>query len=511
MNPKAPSEIAREALKLMANRKLPPTPSNYQDCYCEISGHPVMTAFPERNLRKIALTLSAKDAEQRELLDHLDAAIGRRSWNEVESVLVDFFRVVSLPTSGDDACETSSNDDFDTSDRSELFKKIACMIENMLPVLGNMDGIFFGELNGLMGSLRSQSSDIGSINSQLGNFSHRLLMASEEQVAIKLALLDLLRLLLENVSALLIDDRWLKGQVDALLAEVRPPLELRRLDDVKQRILGVMDNQSKVKGRSIEAQEEMREMLVDFIERLSMISESSTAFQGKIEDSAKRIEEVKTIEDLAPLLKDVIQTTREMAEETARERDALKALQSQAVATEAEIAKLQQELLRASNSARHDPLTNALNRKGLDEALVREIANMRRKETSLSVALLDIDNFKKLNDSLGHESGDAALIHLVNVVRQNLRPGDTLARYGGEEFVILMPDTVQDDGIKAMQRFQRELTKNFFLAGSAHILITFSAGVAQFAPDESGADAIKRADKAMYLAKRAGKNRVLGG
>lgn len=511
MTPKAPSEIAREALKLMAKRKLPPTPSNYQDCYCEISGHPAMTSFPERNLRKIALALSAKDAAQRELLDHLDAAIGRRSWNEVESVLVELFRVASLPFSGDDAGETQSNDDFDTSDRSELFEQIASMIENVLPALGNMDGVFPGELNGLLGSLRSPSSDIGSINSQLGNFSHRLLLASEEQVAIKLALLDLLRLLLENVSALLIDDRWLKGQVDALLTEVRPPLELRRLDDVKQRILGVMDNQSKVKGRSIEAQEEMREMLVDFIERLSMISESSTAFQGKIEDSAKRIEKVKTIEDLAPLLKEVIHTSREMAEETAKERDALKVLQSKAVATEVEIAKLQLELVRASDSARHDPLTSALNRKGLDEALVREIANMQRKETPLSIALLDVDNFKKLNDRLGHESGDVALIHLANVARQNLRPGDSLARYGGEEFVILMPDTLLNDGINSMQRFQRELTTRFFLAGSEHVLITFSAGVAQFGKEESGAEAIKRADNAMYLAKRSGKNRVLAG
>jgi diguanylate cyclase len=74
-----------------------------------------------------------------------------------------------------------------------------------------------------------------------------------------------------------------------------------------------------------------------------------------------------------------------------------------------------------------------------------------------------------------------------------------------------MPDTILEDGIKVMQRFQRELTKNFFLAGNEHVLITFSAGVAQFVPDESGADAIRRADKAMYLAKRAGKNRVLGG
>jgi diguanylate cyclase len=139
------------------------------------------------------------------------------------------------------------------------------------------------------------------------------------------------------------------------------------------------------------------------------------------------------------------------------------------------------------------------------------MANVRRKETPLSVSLLDIDNFKNLNDRLGHETGDEALIHLVKVVRECLRPQDTLARYGGEEFVILMPDTVLDEAIQAMTRLQRELTKNFFLAGNEKVLITFSAGVAQLAAEESAAEAIKRADQAMYLAKRSGKNRVMAG
>ena len=226
---------------------------------------------------------------------------------------------------------------------------------------------------------------------------------------------------------------------------------------------------------------------------------------------ARQIENVHSIEDLAPLLSDVIGATRAMADETASSREQLHSLQEKVLATEAEIAKLHLELQNASTSARHDPLTNALNRKGLDESLVREIATMRRKDTPLSLALLDIDNFKKLNDELGHETGDEALIHLVNVVRENLRPQDTLARYGGEEFVILMPETLLNDAITAMTRLQRELTKNFFLAGKERILITFSAGVAQLASDESGADAIKRADQAMYLAKRAGKNRVMAG
>ncbi|MCB2001383.1 MAG: GGDEF domain-containing protein, partial [Rhodoferax sp.] len=83
-------------------------------------------------------------------------------------------------------------------------------------------------------------------------------------------------------------------------------------------------------------------------------------------------------------------------------------------------------------------------------------------------------------------------------------------RFGGEEFVILMPDTSLESGIDAMMRLQRELTKQFFLTGSDRLLITFSAGVAQLEPDEDRASALKRADKAMYMAKRAGKNRVLG-
>jgi diguanylate cyclase len=126
----------------------------------------------------------------------------------------------------------------------------------------------------------------------------------------------------------------------------------------------------------------------------------------------------------------------------------------------------------------------------------------------LCLAMLDIDNFKQLNDSHGHDSGDAALSHLVSVARTSMRPQDTMARYGGEEFVILLPDTALQNGVEAMQRLQRELTKRLFLQNNERVLITFSAGVAQLELDETAENAVKRADEAMYLAKRAGKNRV---
>jgi diguanylate cyclase len=261
----------------------------------------------------------------------------------------------------------------------------------------------------------------------------------------------------------------------------------------------------------VEAQQEMRQMLAEFIESLGAMNQSSVDFEGRIETSAREIARANTIEDLKPLLGDVISATQALAQETAQSREKLKTLQDKVVVTEAELTHLHQELDSASALARHDPLTDALNRKGLEEAMEREISSMRRKETPLSVSLLDIDNFKKLNDSFGHDAGDRALVHLADVTRRCMRPSDTLARYGGEEFVVLMPDTLLEDGIEAMARLQRELTKAIYMAGSEKILITFSAGVAQVGVEESGTDVIRRADQAMYLAKRAGKNRVMGG
>ena len=139
----------------------------------------------------------------------------------------------------------------------------------------------------------------------------------------------------------------------------------------------------------------------------------------------------------------------------------------------------------------------------------REIARARRQDAPLCVALLDVDNFKSINDRLGHTAGDAALVHLAQVTREVMRPQDQLARYGGEEFVIILPDTELAEGVKAMERLQRELTTRYFLKDQERVLITFSAGVAQVEGEEGSADAIRRADQGMYLAKRTGKNRVV--
>lgn len=503
--PKHPSVIAREALKRLASSQLAPTPANYQACYNEIANVPNLPPFPEVPLRELLSDLPARNDEQERQLDRLAGAIAKRSWQGVKESLSAF------ALAGESRVQGETVHALATILPGEFASKLARFVESVLPALGDEDSRIDNVAGELVLALKQPVVEIAQVQSLLGSLTHQALFAAEEQVEIKTSLLKLLHLIIQNIGELCTDDSWLKGQIDGLLASVAPPLTLRHLDDMERRLRDVMEKQGRAKSRAVEAQEEMRQMLAEFIDRLGSINRSSSEFEVRIEESARQIEQLSGIDGLKPLLDDVISATHAMAKETAYSREQLKSLQEKVLATETELMQLHQELDNASALARHDPLTDALNRKGLEEAMEKEISSMRRKETPLSLSLLDIDNFKKLNDRLGHEAGDRALVHLADVTRRSLRPSDTLARYGGEEFVVLMPDTKLEQGIEVMARLQRELTKAIYMAGNEKILITFSAGVAQLAPDESGTNAIRRADQAMYLAKRAGKNRVMGG
>ena len=181
----------------------------------------------------------------------------------------------------------------------------------------------------------------------------------------------------------------------------------------------------------------------------------------------------------------------------------------QAEQAEERVRQLEAELEHVSEQVREDQLTGTLNRRGLDDAMQREVSRAQRGNSPLCVAVLDLDNFKKLNDTYGHQAGDSALVHLANIVKKTLRPTDIVARYGGEEFVILFSDTSIDPAVDTMRRLQRDLTKQFFLHDHERLLITFSAGVAVLKPGETQDSIFARADKAMYQAKLQGKNRVV--
>jgi diguanylate cyclase len=519
MSEKKSFEMARETLKQLTARKLAPTPANYKSIYNEIAGIPAIEHFPVQQLRGIASALQPKTPGQQRQKGLLEFSIERMNWDGVHAALVAYAGSGGGGTT--DPGVASSVTLSHTADRaalaavsvplgSDFLTQMGRLIEYAQPALGADDERFTKQGKQLIKALKEPGFDMVEVKQLLVNYSHRLSFAAEDQAEVKTALLKLLQLVFENIGELGVDDQWIKGQMDSLKAASAPPLTLRRLDEVQRLLKDVISKQKDAKQKTLLAQDEMRQMLAAFIDRLSQMSQSTDSFHEMLEGSARQIESAKSLAEIAPVLKEVVGATRDIAKDTQLARDELHTMREQAISTQAQIVKLHQELDRVSTQARHDPLTGALNRKGLEEALEREISTFRRKETPLSVALLDIDNFKALNDSLGHSTGDSALTHLAQVARECMRPQDILARYGGEEFVILLPDTAMDQAVEAMTRLQRELTKKLFMAGSEKVLITFSAGVAQVVPAEPGMDAIRRADQAMYLAKRAGKNRVIG-
>jgi diguanylate cyclase (GGDEF)-like protein len=158
--------------------------------------------------------------------------------------------------------------------------------------------------------------------------------------------------------------------------------------------------------------------------------------------------------------------------------------------------------------ARIDPLTGCCNRRGMEEALVREIARARRNRTPLSFALLDIDHFKRINDRHGHDTGDRALVHLATLLQSALRETDLVCRMGGEEFVLVLPGAALPDAHCVVERLRKATERAPLVLPDLTVDLRFSAGVAEWTTGETQEDLIQRADRALYTAKHAGRNQV---
>ena len=339
-------------------------------------------------------------------------------------------------------------------------------------------------------------------------FAYRLEFLAEDREELRTGLLKLLQLMIDNVSELVVDDRWLNGQIAMVREIVARPVNIRAINEAESRLKEVIFKQSQLKHSLVEAKEALKQMLAGFVDHLAEFADSTSDYHDKMERCVEKISKADDITQLENVLAEVISATRIIQLNAQRSRDDLRTTRQKVEAAEQRINELQDELDKASTLVRHDQLTGVLNRRGLEEAFDNEFSRSQRRKSPLCVALLDIDNFKKLNDTLGHEAGDAALIHLATTIRETLRPQDTIARFGGEEFIIILPDTALPDAHKALVRLQRELTKRFFLHDNEKVLITFSAGVTDFRPDDTQAGITKRADEAMYKAKKSGKNRV---
>jgi two-component system cell cycle response regulator len=181
-----------------------------------------------------------------------------------------------------------------------------------------------------------------------------------------------------------------------------------------------------------------------------------------------------------------------------RERDKLR--------TSAEEATIRAEV--AQERAMTDALTGLLNRYGLQHVLAREHAETRRYNRPLSCLMIDLDNFKTINDTYGHTIGDLALRQVAGILSEAVRGSDTVFRYGGEEFLVLLPETDLEGAAALGEKIRATASSRPFGEGYHVFNLTLSAGASSLCDNESGNDMIARADMALYQAKEQGRNRV---
>lgn len=184
-------------------------------------------------------------------------------------------------------------------------------------------------------------------------------------------------------------------------------------------------------------------------------------------------------------------------------------MQQAMLAASERIHKLEAELARARALCCEDELTGCLNRRGLEQAFDRERSRSERGRQSLCVALIDIDDFKQVNDELGHAAGDQALVHLTRLARAALRASDVVGRWGGEEFVLLLPDTGLTAAVQVVERLRLSLRRQPLHIQGQTLKLAFSGGLTKCAPGEDCDTMLRRADEALYAAKRAGKDRII--
>ena len=223
---------------------------------------------------------------------------------------------------------------------------------------------------------------------------------------------------------------------------------------------------------------------------------------GELATQINQVSDYNEIKDIVDLM---IVETKELVKSGKR-------LQNRMKVSSEDLKQLQQELEKSQQEAQTDALTLLINRRGLEKIFELERIRAKQNDAPFSIIMVDIDHFKRINDSFGHLVGDSLLRSLARMFKDALRKKDTAARYGGEEFLILLPET-GIEGAKAVgQKISSALsTKEWKLKGNGKSMgrITVSMGIARYKLNEPGETLVKRADDALYLAKNKGRNQII--
>jgi diguanylate cyclase len=332
--------------------------------------------------------------------------------------------------------------------------------------------------------------------------------ADAEAGAILRGLQNLVLQLCDAVAQLADDEGDGFEQLAPIRALVCGRLSRERLDEAGARIAALVERQANVRRSIQEAHSSLKDMLTLLVERLGAVGISTERFQQQVSAYRNELVGTPSAEVLARVASGLMADTRAVADAIRDSQNELAEARRKVESYELRVRSLENQLERTARMMQNDALTQTLNRRGLDEVFRLETARAARYGVPLTLVMIDLDDFKAINDSLGHAAGDRALVHFVTTANASLRSTERVARTGGEEFVIVFPATGIADAFEAMRRMQRDLARSPFPYEGQLRAVTFSAGAAEWRAGESLAQTMRRADVALYRAKHRGKDRV---
>lgn len=542
---KQPAELAREAIRNLTANRLPPTPDNFLKAYNEVAGLPIPATPPTQEpaekrdepkwpdlLRSLVRQWDLRQtglssARKKEMLERVLINFGNDTHTlheKLSALTLSWSRgvnddkpevVAEIVSSKAESATPSAHDTIPTESvggQADVCRPLLQALEDNLRLLAESCQTRAPDLSQRATQLAAAikgGKQLDPAHYELWSKLWReLLIHVEDNHELAAGLKRLMGLLFLNIGELVGDEDWLSGQLTTMQNLMSGELHAEVLREAERGLRDLAYKQGVLKGGLEEARSRLKDLVSTFIDRVGEMSRSADGYHARIGEYSAKISQAQDITELGDVVGGLSADIGGLRETLRSNHDELVAARSQAEQAEQRVRELQQELTQISNLVREDQLTGALNRRGMDEAFERELARSARLEAPLSIGMLDLDHFKKLNDRLGHQAGDEALRHLTRVVQHLLRPTDTLARYGGEEFLILLPNTDIEEAEHVLKRIQRELTRQFFMHDNERVLITFSGGVATLRPDEHQAALVARADGAMYAAKNLGRNRV---
>ena len=334
---------------------------------------------------------------------------------------------------------------------------------------------------------------------------------AERRQRLIVSLTALLETLCDVAPVLAGEEEWIIEQFSAIRRAISAQAEIvdrGELEQVRQTVKSNLKEHGALMSMRRNALADLKKLLMQWVGNLSELMDSSVSYSDSLDGFVERIEGVSDIEDLAQVLGDIVGKTADMRHSLDVTREQFEQTCKRADELERCVNRLSTELTQTNELALTDQLTSLLNRRGLGLAFQEAVNECSLRQVPLSVALLDLDHFKQINDAQGHAAGDDALHYFAGAIRGQLRPSDRCCRFGGDEFVLLLPGVNPATALDILKRLQRVVVERTLVYGSGDINLTFSAGVALVEEGLSLEDVLHRADDALYEAKLAGRNRI---